>query len=128
MTLPNLKNLPPHVIKRLAYGVIAIVATIAALALLSARERTVARAQDAATQTAWQMATPLAGPALTRDALFARFGIKQASANADLSWQVASPAELRASLLAFDLAQIRLTQVRITRSGAGFVIAAERAP
>jgi len=128
MTLPNLKNLPPHVVKRLAYGVITVVAAAAALTLLSARERAVARAQDAAIQTAWQMATPLTGPALTRDALFARFGIKQGSANADMSWQVASLAELRASLLAFDLAQVRLTQVKITRSGAGFVVSAERAP
>ena len=128
MTLPNLKNLPPHVIKRLAYGVITVVAAVAALALLSARERAVIRAQDAAIQTAWQMATPLTGPAVTRDALFSRFGIKQASANADMSWQVASLAELRASLLAFDLAQVRLTQVKVTRSGAGFVVSAERAP
>ena len=54
--------------------------------------------------------------------------IKQAAANSEMNWQVASVSELRASLIAFDLAQIRLSQVKITRNGAGFVVAAERTP
>ncbi len=128
MTLPSLKALPLHVIKRLTYCLIMLLAVVAALALLSAREHAVARVQDATVQAAWQTASPLPGPAVTPEALFARFNIKQGSANADMSWQVGSVNELRASLLAFDLAQIRLAQVKISRSGTGFVVIAERTP
>lgn len=124
----SLSALPPHVIRRCVYAAITVIAIIATLLLLSARERRLVSASDAGVQAAWQSATPLAGAALTREALLTRFAIKQGSANGDLSWQTASLAELRASLLAFDLAQIRLTQVKVTRSGAGFMVTAERAP
>lgn len=128
MTSLQLNALPRYVIKRFVYGSVALVAVLAALALVVARDRAATRVHDAAMQSAWQSATPLAGPTLTREALFARFAIKQAGANSDLSWQAASMTELRASLLAFDLAQIRLNQVKLTRDGAGFVVTAEPAP
>ena len=124
----TLNSLPSHVIRRCAYAAVTVIAIIATLLLQSARERSLERAHDARIQAVWQTATPLAGPALTREALLARFAIKQGGTTGDLSWQAASLAELRASLLAFDLAQIRLTQVKVTRSGAAFVVTAERAP
>lgn len=128
LTMLQFNSLPRHIVKRLAYGTITVIAVVVTLVLLAARDRALVRAQGAAVLNSWQTAQPLAGGPLTADALYARFGIKQASANSEMNWQVASVSELRASLIAFDLAQIRLTQVKITRSGAGFVVTAERAP
>lgn len=124
----DLRSMPSHIIRRCIYAGITAVAVIVALALLSAHERARVQAHDAAMQNAWQATTPTTAPPLTREALLARFAVRQASATGDLSWQVASLAELRASLLAFDLAQIRLTQVKVARNGAGFAVTAERAP
>ncbi len=128
LTMPQFKSLPQHAVKRLAYGTIAIIAVVVTFVLLAARDRALVRAQDAAVLSSWQTAQPLAGVPLTPEALYARFGIKQAGANSEMNWQVASINELRTSLIAFDLAQIRLSQVKITRNGAGFVVAAERTP
>jgi hypothetical protein len=123
----SFKSMPSHMVRRMAYAAITVVAVLLTLLLLSARDRNLARAQDAAVQAAWQSAAPPAGLPLSREAVLARFGVRQPGAAADLNWQAATMTELRASLLAFDLAQIRLTQVKITRNGAGFVVTAERA-
>jgi len=124
----SLKSIPSHIFRRCAYAGITVLAVIITLVMLSARERAVVRVQDTAMQAAWQSATAPVGPPLTREALLARFAIRQGGATGDLNWQAASLAELRASLLAFDLAQLRLTQVKVTRSGTGFVVTAELAP
>jgi hypothetical protein len=120
----------PALLRRALY-VVVIVGAIAATATLTAlHDRASARVQEAATAQAWKTfsATPAnsASPS-SAAAAYSRFNVNTA-ANADLNWQAASAADLRASLRALDDAQVKLTQVKITRSGGNFVVNAERAP
>ena len=117
-------------IRRLGFCALIAFCVVASLALQSATERATAQANDSAVKAAWQ-ALPAAqspsGPS-TPEATLARLNIKQAAANAELTWQAASDTELRSGLRALDAAQIKLTQVKFTRSGAGYLVTAERAP
>jgi hypothetical protein len=122
----------PTALKRAAYCLLIVCCVSGTLALLSARERAVAKAGEASVNAAWQtsLATGRAATATPTppEAAFSRFNIKQAAANADLAWQAASASELRASLRALDAAQIKVSQIKITRSGVNFLVTAERAP
>ena len=118
----------PLLLRRAAYGAAILLCVAATVMLLSASEHATARARDALIQASWQ--TNVA-PALTQtnpEAVYSRFNIKAAAANADLTWQANSSNELRASLRALDAAQIKVTQIKITRSGTNFLVNAERAP
>ena len=100
----------------------------ATLVLVSAHDRAAALARDAAVQSAWQTSGVSTATPAVPEAVYSRFNMKATAANADLAWQAATAVELRASLRALDAAQIRLAQVKITRSGTGFLVSAERAP
>lgn len=118
----------PLLLRRAAW-VAAIVACIAAtLALTAASERARARGREADVGASWQANAPPAPTKISADAVYGRFNMKAAAANADLSWQANSGNELRASLRALDAAQIKVGQIKITRSGSNFLVAAERAP
>ena len=113
-------------LRRLLYVGVILVCIVATFVLLLAQDRAAATARDAAVRAAWLSgAVPAAGLA-TPDAVYSRFNIK-AVANADMTWHAASMADVRASLRALELAQVKLTQVKLARSGAGFTVSAERA-
>jgi uncharacterized protein YggE len=120
----------PTALKRAAYCLLIVCCVAGTLALLSARERAVAKAGEASVNAAWQtsLATGRAATSTPPEVAFSRFNIKQAAANADLAWQATSASELRASLRALDAAQIKVSQIKITRSGVNFLVTAERAP
>ena len=115
-------------LRRAAYVAVAVVCIAGTVMLLSASDRATARARDVAIQSSWQAnaASPLAPH--TPEAVYSRFNMKAASANADLTWQAISSSELRASLRALEAAQVKVTQIKITRSGTNFLVNAERAP
>ena len=100
----------------------------ATLALVSASDRAGALARDAAVQSSWQSGATSPEAQTSPDAVFSRFNMKSATTSADLIWQATSASELRTSLRALDAAQIKLVQVKVTRSGANFLVTAERAP
>lgn len=118
----------PLLLRRAAYVAVVAICIAATLMLLVANDRATTRARDAAIQSSWQTnAAPL--PAQTSpEAVYSRFNMKVAAANADLTWQANSNNELRGSLRALDAAQIKVTQIKITRSGTNFLVNAERAP
>ena len=118
----------PLLLRRAAYVAGILFCVAASLTLIAATERANARARDAWVQSAWQVAAAPLPTQASLDAVYARFNIKAASANADLTWQANSSSELRASLRALDAAQIKLAQVKITRSGPNFLVSAERSP
>ena len=118
----------PLLLRRAAYLGVIVFCVAATLALVSAHDRAAALARDAAVQSAWQTSGVSTATPATPEAVYSRFNIKAAAANADLAWQAATATELRASLRALDAAQIKLAQVKITRSGTGFLVSAERAP
>ena len=118
----------PLLLRRAAYVAVIGFCIAATLMLLSAGDRATTRARDDFVQSSWQT---FAVPALTQtsvEAVYSRFNIKTAAANADLTWQANSSNELRASLRALDAAQIKTAQIKITRSGTNFLVNAERAP
>ena len=115
-------------VRRAAQVVVVVFCIAAAVVLLSASDRATALARDVAIQSSWQEnAAPLLAPT-TPEAVYSRFNMKAGSANADLAWQANSSSELRASLRALDAAQIKVAQIKITRSGTAFLVNAERAP
>lgn len=118
----------PLLLRRAAYVVAMVFCATATGMLMAASDRATARARDAAIQSTWQAnaATPLAQT--SPEAVYSRFSMKALAANADLTWQTNSSSELRASLRALDAAQIKVTQIKITRSGTNFLVNAERAP
>ncbi len=118
----------PLLLRRVAYAAVIVFCVAATVVLLSASERATTRARDLAIQSSWQTsAAPLPAPT-SPEAVYSRFNIKAAAANADLTWQANSTNELRASLRALDAAQIKVAQIKITRSGTNFLVNAERAP
>ncbi len=118
----------PLLLRRAAYVAVIALCIGAALMLIAASDRAAARARDVATQLSWQTnAAPSPGQA-SPEALYSRFNIKAGAANADLAWQASSSNELRASLRALDAAQIKVAQIKVTRSGTNFLVNAERAP
>lgn len=118
----------PLLLRRAVYVAVTIFSIAATLVLLSANDRATTRARDAAIQSSWQAnAAPLPAPT-SPEAVYSRFNIKAAAANADLTWQANSSNELRASLRALDAAQIKVAQIKITRNGTNFLVSAERAP
>ncbi len=125
IAFPSADPLP---LRRAAYAAVIAFCVGAALLLIAATDRAAARARDVAIQSSWQTnVAPLlaqAGP----EAVYGRFNMKSAAANADLTWQANSSNELRASLRALDAAQIKVAQIKITRSGSQFLVNAERAP
>ena len=118
----------PLLLRRAAYLTVTVVCVTTTLILIAASDRVTSRARDTAIQSSWQAnAAPL--PTQTSpEAIYSRFNIKAAAANADLTWQASSSNELRASLRALDAAQIKVAQIKITRSGTNFLVSAERAP
>ena len=118
----------PLLLRRAAYGGVIVFCIGATLMLTAASDRATTRARDAAVESLWQSS---AAPSLAQaspEAVYSRFNIKAAAANADLAWQANSSNELRASLRALDAAQIKIAQAKITRSGTNFLVSAERAP
>ena len=117
----------PLLLRRVAYVAVIGICIATTLVLLSASDSTTARARYVAIQSSWQSnAAPLPVPT-SPDAVYSRFNMKAAAANADLTWQANSANELRASLRALDAAQIKVAQVKIARSGTNFLVSAERA-
>lgn len=127
-------SITPVVKRRLAYSAVIAVALVAALLFITLRGHAWVRAQDAATRAAWRSAPAHAAstPAMSADAVFARFNIRRQNAPVGgtdaLTWQAANGTELRHSLLALEAANVTLSPVKITRSGASFTVTAERAP
>ena len=118
----------PLLLRRAAYVAVIVFCIAATLMLISASDRATTRARDLATQSSWQAtAAPLLAKA-SPEAIYSRFNMKAAAANADLTWQANSSNELRGSLRALDAALIKVAQVKITRSGANYMVTAERAP
>lgn len=118
----------PLLLRRAAYGAVIVFCIGATLMLTAASDRATTRAREAAVESLWQSS---AAPSLAQaspEAVYGRFNIKAAAANADLAWQANSSNELRASLRALDAAQIKIAQAKITRSGTNFLVSAERAP
>lgn len=118
----------PLLLRRAAYLAVIAFCIAATLTLLAATDRATARARDALIASSWQANAAPLPPQASPEAVFGRFNIKAAAANADLTWQANSSSELRASLRALDAAQIKIAQVKITRSGTNFLVNAERAP
>ena len=118
----------PLLLRRAAYVAVIVFCIAAALMLISTTDRATARARDVAFQSSWQAnAAPLLAQT-SPEAVYSRFNIKAAAANADLTWQATSTNELRASLRALDAAQIKVAQIKVTRNGTNFLVNAERAP
>lgn len=118
----------PLLLRRAAYVAAIGIYIAVTLMLLAANDRATTRARYAAMQSSWQAnAAPLPAPT-SPEAVYSRFNMKAAAANADLTWQANSTSELRASLRALDAAQIKVAQIKITRSGTNFLVNAERAP
>jgi len=118
----------PLLLRRAVYAAVIFSCTAATLTLLAANDRAAARARDAAIASSWQTnATPPATQT-SPEAVYSRFNMKAAAANADLTWQSNSSNELRASLRALDASQINVAQIKIIRSGNNFLVNAERAP
>ncbi len=118
----------PLLLRRSAYVAVIIFCVVATLMLLAVNDRATTRDRDVAIASSWQTnATPLPAPT-SPEAVYSRFNMKATAANADLTWQANSANELRASLRALDAAQIKVAQIKITRSGTNFMINAERAP
>ena len=118
----------PLLLRRAAYVAVIVGCVAATLMLVSATDRSTSRARDIAIESAWQVNAALLPAKASPEAIYSRFNMKAAAANADLTWQANSSNELRASLRALDAAQIKTAQVKITRSGANFMVTAERAP
>lgn len=124
----SLLSASPLLLRRAAYVAVIVFCIAATLMLISASDRATTRAREVATQSSWQAnAAPLLAKA-SPEAVYSRFNIKALAANADLTWQANSSNELRGSLRALDAALIKVAQVKITRSGTNFMVAAERAP
>lgn len=118
----------PLLLRRAIYIVVIGLCIAVTLTLISATDRSNSRARDAAIQSSWQsnLAPP---PAPTSaEAVYRRFSMKAAAANAELTWQASSSNELRTSFRALEAAQINITQAKITRDGSNFLVNAERAP
>jgi hypothetical protein len=121
-------SVDPLLLRRAAHVAIIVFCIAATLMLISANDRATAHVRDVAIQSSWQ-ANAVAPIAQTSpETVYSRFNMLAAAVNADLTWQAHSTNELRASLRALDAAQIKLVQVKITRSGTNFLVTAERAP
>ncbi len=118
----------PLLLRRAAYVAVIVVCVAATLMLISANDRATTRARDVAIQSSWQASAASLPAQTSPGAVYSRFSMKVAAANADLAWQANSTNELRASLRALDAAQINVAQIKITRSGTNFLVNAERAP
>jgi hypothetical protein len=118
----------PLLLRRTVYVAVIAFCVAATLMLLATNNRATTRARDAAIQSSWQANAALLPAPTSPEAVYRRFNMKAAAANADLTWQANSTNELRASLRALDAAQITVAQVKITRSGTNFLVNAERAP
>ena len=118
----------PLLLRRAAYVAVIASCIAATLMLLAANDRATSRARDAAIQSSWQANAALLPAQTSPEAVYSRFNMKVAAANADLTWQANSNNELRGSLRSLDAVQIKVTQIKITRSGTNFLVNAERAP
>ena len=118
----------PLLLRRAVYAALIALCVIAALMLTAETDRATARARDVAIQSSWQANAAPVIAQTSPDAVYSRFNIKATAANSDLTWQANSGNELRASLRALDAAQIKVTQIKIARSGTSFLVNAERAP
>lgn len=115
-------------IRRSVYIAVVLVSVLATIFLLRAHGQREASVFDASVRTGWQTeALPITG-SMTIAAVRARFNITGGGTAGDLSWQVPNLTELRASLLALDLAAVKLREVKIARRGAGFIVSAEQIP
>lgn len=118
----------PLLLRRAAYVAVIVCCMAVTLTLIAANERASERARDAAIASSWQSNVAPLPMQANAEAVYGRFNIKAAAANADLTWQANSASDLRSSLRALDAAQIKIAQVKITRSGTNFLVNAERAP
>ena len=114
--------------RRLSCVAILAASVLATIFLLRVQSQREASLHDAAIRDAWQTeSSPISG-SMTIALVRARFNITGGGAAGDLTWQVASANELRASLAALDLAAAKLREVKIARRGAGFSVSAEQIP
>lgn len=128
MKLPVNATMNRLQLRRLAYLVILAASVLATIFLLHAQSQRDASIHDAAIRNAWQTEPmPIRG-SMTVAAVRARFNITGGGVAGDLAWQVVNANELRASLLALDLAAVKLHEVKITRRGAGFSVSAGQIP
>ncbi len=118
----------PLLLRRAVYAAVIFSCIAATLMLLAGNDRAAARARDASIASSWQTNVTLLATQTSPEAVYSRFNMKAAAANADLTWQANSTNELRASLRALDAAQIKVAQIKMTRSGTNFQVSAERAP
>jgi hypothetical protein len=119
-------SLSATAVRPIALVAVLFLAITATIVLLRVGDQRLSSTHDAAIRRAWQDATKPTNGALTAQAVRGRFNIT-GGPGGDLTWQVASANELRASLLAADATAIRLREVKITRRGAGFTVSAEQA-
>ncbi len=128
MKLPVSATINRLQLRRLVYVAILAASVLVTFFLLRAHAQREASLHDAAIRKAWQTeASPISG-SMTVAAVRSRFNITGGGTAEDLAWQVASANELRASLLALDLAAVKLREVKIARRGAGFSVSAEQIP
>lgn len=112
--------------RRIVYIAVVLASVLVTIFLLRAHRQHEASLYDATVLSGWQTeALPISG-AMSVAAVRARFNITGGGASGDLIWQVTSVDELRSSLLALDLAGIKVREVKIARRGAGFTVSAEQ--
>ena len=112
-------------IRRGAYVAVVVVSVLATIFLHRAYRQLEASRYDASVRNGWQMQALPKSDAMSVAAVRTRFNITGGGAAGDLAWQVATVDELRASLLALELAAVKLREVKISRRGAGFTVSAE---
>ncbi|MBL8310843.1 MAG: hypothetical protein JNL19_10515 [Burkholderiales bacterium] len=129
--------------RRLLWLVASVLLVALSVVLMHTSERRQVQGHDLAVRSAWRAAPspPAAGvpPPASPDAVIAKFAIRAEAGNASthggasngaaaLAWQVASAAELCASLAALSAGGVGLARVHVTRNAGGFAVSAERSP
>ena len=126
MKLPAIATLNRLQLRRLTYVAVLVASVLATIFILRAQTQREANLHDTAIRNAWKTEGSSSTGAMTVAAVRARFNISGGGAAGDLAWQVADVNELRTSLLALDVAVVKLREVKIARRGAGFTVSAEQ--
>ena len=126
MKLPANATLNRLQLRRLTYVAVLVASVLATIFILRAQTQREANLHDAAIRNAWQTEGSSSTGTMTIAAVRARFNISGGGGAGDLAWQVADVNELRTSLLALDVAVVKLREVKIARRGAGFTVSAEQ--
>lgn len=112
-------------VRRSVHIAVVLASVLATIFLLRAHSQREASLYDTTVRNGWQKQALPISRVMSIAAVRARFSITGGGASGDLVWQVTSIDELRASLLALELAAIKLREVKISRRGAGFAVSAE---